>query len=142
MYHSAPNAQSLFSVRIGADGILQPRFDPEDMLALIEKLRVTHLYLAPIMFNRLLQLPASVRERYDVSSLRFVVHAAAPCPQHIKRQMIEWWGPVIHEFYGSTEVRAAAACTAHEWLDRPGTVGRPLDRTGGVEGNRWAVRVN
>src|SRR3546814_2781549 len=82
MYHSAPNAQSLFSVRIGADVILQPRFDPEDMLALIEKWRVTHLYLAPIMFNRLLQLPASVRERYDVSSLRFVVHAAAPCPQH------------------------------------------------------------
>src|SRR3546814_239537 len=126
MYHSAPNAQSLFSVRIGADVILQPRFDPEDMLALIEKWRVTHLYLAPIMFNRLLQLPASVRERYDVSSLRFVVHAAAPCPQHIKRQMIEWWGPVIHEFYGSTEVRAVAACTAHEWLERPGTVGRSL----------------
>src|SRR3546814_2599207 len=94
------------------------------MLALIEKWRVTHLYLAPIMFNRLLQLPASVRERYDVSSLRFVVHAAAPCPQHIKRQMIEWWGPVIHEFYGSTEVRAVAACTTHEWLERPGTVGR------------------
>src|SRR3546814_8580686 len=62
----------------------------------------------------------------DLSSLRFVVHAAAPCPQHIKRQMIEWWGPVIHEFYGSTEVRAVAACTAHEWLERPGTVGRSL----------------
>ncbi|NYI23631.1 long-chain acyl-CoA synthetase [Sphingobium francense] len=126
MYHSAPNAQALFSVQIGATVILQPRFDPEGLLALIEKWRVTHIYLAPIMFNRLLQLPASVRERYDVSSLRFVVHAAAPCPQHVKRQMIEWWGPIIREFYGSTEVRAIAICTSQEWLERPGTVGRAI----------------
>src|SRR3546814_18338109 len=94
------------------------------MLALIEKWRVTHLYLAPIMFNRLLQLQASVRESYDVSSLRFVVHAAAPCPQHLKRQMIEWWGPVIPEFYGSHELRAADACTAHAWTGPTGQCGR------------------
>jgi long-chain acyl-CoA synthetase len=126
MYHSAPNAYGMISTRIGATVILQPRFDAEELLQLIERHRVTHLHMVPIMFNRLLRLPEAVRRRYDLSSLEFVVHAAAPCPAPIKRAMIEWWGPVINEYYGSTETGIATFCTAEEWLAHPGTVGRAL----------------
>jgi long-chain acyl-CoA synthetase len=125
MYHSAPNAYGLMAARIGATVILEPRFDPEELLAMIERHRVTHLHMVPIMFNRLLKLPDAVRARYDLSSLRFVVHAAAPCPAPTKRAMIEWWGPVINEYYGSTETSAVVFCTAEDWLSHPGTVGRP-----------------
>jgi long-chain acyl-CoA synthetase len=124
MYHSAPNAYGGFAVRAGADVILQPRFDPVELLALIEKHRVTHLHMVPTMFVRLLKLPAGVRAKYDLSSLKFVVHAAAPCPVDVKRAMIEWWGPIINEYYGATETGAVVFCTAEEWLKHPGTVGR------------------
>ncbi|MCR5874690.1 AMP-binding protein [Phenylobacterium sp. J426] len=124
MYHSAPNAYGLAAARLGATVILQPRFEPEDLLQLIERERVTHLHMVPIMFHRLLKLPDEVKARYDLSSLKFVVHAAAPCPPPIKRAMIEWWGPVINEYYGSTEVSAVTFCTSEEWLAHPGTVGR------------------
>jgi len=124
MYHSAPNAYGGMSVRAGADVILEPRFDPEELLQLIERHRVTHLHMVPTMFVRLLKLPADVRAKYDLSSLKFVVHAAAPCPPDIKRAMIEWWGPVINEYYGATETGAVVFCTAEEWLAHPGTVGR------------------
>jgi long-chain acyl-CoA synthetase len=126
MYHSAPNAMGMNGLRAGATVVLQPKFDAEEALALIERWQVTHAYFAPIMFNRLLQLPEDVRRRYDLSSLRFAVHAAAPCPPAIKRAMIAWWGPVISEFYGSTEARAVTACSSAEWLARPGTVGKLL----------------
>ena len=129
MYHSAPNAYGLFAVRAGGTAILQPRFDPEELLQLIERHRVTHLHMVPIMFHRLLKLPAEVRSRYDLSSLKFVVHAAAPCPPPIKREMIEWWGPVITEYYGSTEISAVTFCTSEEWLAHPGTVGKPWPET-------------
>ncbi len=125
MYHSAPNAYGGMAVRTGADVILEPRFDPEELLALIERHRVTHLHMVPTMFVRLLKLPPDIREKYDLSSLKFVVHAAAPCPPDIKRAMIEWWGPVINEYYGATETGAVVFCTAEEWLAHPGTVGRP-----------------
>ena len=128
MYHSAPNAYGLASARLGATVILEPRFDPEELLQLIEKHRVTHLHMVPIMFHRLLKLPDEVKARYDLSSLRFVVHAAAPCPPPIKRAMIAWWGPVINEYYGSTEVSAVTFCTSEDWLTHPGTVGRPWPR--------------
>ncbi len=126
LYHSAPNAYSGLAVRAGADVILQPRFDPEDLLRLIETHRVTHIQMVPTMFVRLLKLPPEVRARYDVSSLKFIVHAAAPCPPHVKKAMIEWWGPVINEYYGSTETGAVVFCTAEEWLAHPGTVGKAL----------------
>ncbi len=126
LYHSAPNAYSGLSVRAGADVILQPRFDPEDLLRLIEKHRVTHIQMVPTMFVRLLKLPPEVRAKYDVSSLKFIVHAAAPCPPHVKKAMIEWWGLVINEYYGSTETGAVVFCTAEEWLAHPGTVGKAL----------------
>lgn len=126
MYHSAPNAYGTVAARVGATVLLQPRFDPEDLLKLIERERISHLHMVPIMFNRLLRLPEDVKRKYDLSSLEFVVHAAAPCPAPIKRAMIEWWGPVINEYYGSTETGGVVFCTSQEWLDHPGTVGKPI----------------
>lgn len=126
MYHSAPNAYGAFSARLGAKVILEARFDPEELLALIERYRVTHIHMVPIMFNRLLRLPDAVKTKYDLSSLKFVVHAAAPCPAPIKRAMIEWWGPVINEYYGSTETGAVVFCNSEQWLAHPGTVGTAM----------------
>jgi long-chain acyl-CoA synthetase len=126
IYHSAPNAHANFAFRNGANIILTPRFDAEELLALIETRRITHLNMVPIMFNRLLKLPDEVRRRYDLSSLRFVAHAAAPVSPPIKRAMIDWWGPVINEYYGSTEMGNVTFCTAQEWLSHPGTVGRVM----------------
>jgi long-chain acyl-CoA synthetase len=126
MYHSAPNGYGLLAARIGAMVILEPRFDPEELLQLIEREKVTHLHMVPIMFHRLLRLPDEVKRKYDLSSLEFVVHAAAPCPAPIKRAMIQWWGPVINEYYGSTEVGMVTFCTAEQWLAHPGTVGHAI----------------
>ena len=126
MYHSAPNAYGLIAARLGAKVILQARFDAEDLLRLIETEKVTHIHMVPIMFNRLIKLPQDVKARYDLSSLRDVVHAAAPCPPPTKRAMIEWWGPVINEYYGSTETGAVVHCTSEQWLAHPGTVGKPF----------------
>ena len=124
MYHSAPNAYGSVCARLGVTLHLQARFDPEDLLRMIEQHRITHIHMVPIMFNRLLKLPDEVKRKYDVSSLRFVVHAAAPCPAPVKRAMIEWWGPVINEYYGSTETGGVVFCTSEQWLSHPGTVGK------------------
>ena len=126
IYHAAPNSHATFSFRIGANIVVLPKFHPETLLALIESCRITHLNLAPIMFNRLLKLPEEVRRRYDLSSLEFVVHAAAPISPTVKRAMIQWWGPVIHEYYGSTEMGNVTFCDSQEWLAHPGTVGRAM----------------
>jgi long-chain acyl-CoA synthetase len=126
MYHSAPNAYGMLAARLGVTLHLEPRFDPEDLLRRIERERITHIHMVPIMFNRLLKLPDDEKRKYDLSSLEFVVHAAAPCPAPIKRAMIEWWGPVIFEYYGSTETGGVVFCTSEEWLAHPGTVGKPL----------------
>jgi len=124
MYHSAPNAYGMVAARIGATLHLQPRFEPEELLRMIQDLRITHIHMVPIMFNRLLKLPEDVKRKYDLSSLEFVVHAAAPCPAPVKRAMIEWWGPVINEYYGSTETGGVVFCTSEQWLSHPGTVGK------------------
>jgi long-chain acyl-CoA synthetase len=126
LYHSAPNFYGLYAVRVGALAILQPRFEAEELLRLIEQYRITHLHMVPTMFVRLLRLPEAVRRRYDLSSLEFVVHGAAPCAMHVKQAMIEWWGPVIHEYYGATETGLVTLHTAEEALRKPGTVGQPL----------------
>lgn len=126
VYHSAPNAHSAFSIRIGANVVVCPRFDAEELLALIERERITHLNMVPIMFNRLLRLPDEVKRRYDLSSLQFVTHAAAPCPPPVKRAMIEWWGLVIWEYYGSTEMGNVTCLSSEEWLAHPGSVGRVM----------------
>ncbi|HWB45651.1 MAG TPA: acyl-CoA synthetase [Hyphomicrobiaceae bacterium] len=126
LYHSAPNAFALRAARVASLIALMPRFDPETFLALVEKHRIEAMFMVPTMFVRLLKLPAEVRRRYDLSSLKFVMHAAAPCAPDVKRGMIEWLGPVIHEFYGSTESGAVTVVDSAEWLARPGTVGRPI----------------
>jgi long-chain acyl-CoA synthetase len=126
LYHGAPNFYGLFAVREGALAVLQPRFDAEDLLRLIERHRITHLHMVPTMFVRLLRLPEAIRRRYDLSSLEAVVHGAAPCPLHIKEAMIDWWGPVVGEYYGGTETGFVTFHTAAEAARKPGTVGRPL----------------
>jgi long-chain acyl-CoA synthetase len=130
LYHSAPFSYATRCMHFGGTLVLQPRFEAEELLQLIERHRVTHFHIVPIMFVRLLKLPDPVRRRYDVSSLQFVIHGAAPCPPEVKRAMIDWWGPVIHEYYGSTETSLVTHCDSKEWLERPGTTGRPM---GGVE---------
>jgi long-chain acyl-CoA synthetase len=127
MYHSAPNAYGLYAFRVAANIILQPRFDAEELLQMIERHKVTHLHMVPTMFVRLLKLPDEVKRKYDLSSLRFVVHAAAPCPVHVKQAMIEWWGPVINEYYGGTETGAVVFCNSEEYLAHPGTVGKAVE---------------
>lgn len=124
MYHAAPLAYCMMAARVGADVVLQTRFDPEELLALIERHSVTHMSMVPIMFNRLQRLPDAVKRKYHVSSLSYVVHNAAPCSPAVKRAMLDWWGPIIHESYGSTETNLVAFCTPEEWLSYPGTVGR------------------
>ncbi|MCP4004366.1 MAG: AMP-binding protein [bacterium] len=126
MYHIAPNTFAIVAAALGDRVVLQPRFDPEELLALIEQHEVSSLNLVPTMFNRLLRLPDSVRTRYDLSSLTNVVHNAAPCAPEVKRAMIEWWGPVIWELYGGTESGPAAGCGSEEWLAHPGSVGKAL----------------
>jgi len=125
LYHSAPNAYGLYAVRMGGLAVLQPRFDAEELLRLIEQYRITHLHMVPTMFVRLLRLPDEVKQKYDLSSLEWVIHGAAPCPVDVKRAMIEWWGPVIYEYYGATETGIATFHASDEALRKPGTVGRP-----------------
>jgi long-chain acyl-CoA synthetase len=126
LYHAAPNSFGLSAVRDGGLVILQPRFDAEELLQLIERYRITHLHAVPTMFVRLLRLPDEVKRKYDLSSLERVSHGAAPCPVDVKRRMIEWWGPVIMEYYGGTETGIGTFHTAEEALRKPGTVGKPL----------------
>lgn len=116
MYHAAPNAQALFAVALGIDLTIMPRFDAEKLLRLIERHRIAHAQVVPTMFVRLLELPEAVRDRYDRGSLEAVVHAAAPCPVHVKRRMIDWLGPVVLEYYGSSETGVVVKCDTAEWL--------------------------
>ncbi|MDQ3147403.1 MAG: AMP-binding protein, partial [Actinomycetota bacterium] len=124
LYHAAPLGISLMApLAAGVGVVLMDGWEPADCLGLIERLRITHSHLVPTMFHRLLALPAEVRERADVSSLRMVVHGAAPCPVEVKRAMIDWWGPVLVEYYSATE-GGGTLIGSREWLERPGSVGR------------------
>jgi long-chain acyl-CoA synthetase len=105
------------------------KWDAEAVLAAIERHRVTRCHMVPIMFQRLLALPEAVRKRYDLSSLRYLVHGAAPCPPEVKKAMIDWLGPVLHEYYAGSEGGAGFLVSSEEWLRRPGTVGRLPDPT-------------
>ena len=126
LYHAAPQASVAAALRLGCTVIVMERFDPEQWLALVERYRVTHCQMVPVMFSRLLRLPDEARARYDTSSLECIVHAAAPCPVHLKQAMIDWLGPIITEYYGATEANGFTFCTTAEWLAHPGTVGRPV----------------
>jgi long-chain acyl-CoA synthetase len=123
LYHAAPLAFGTGALHMGQGVVLMDKWSPERTLELIEKYRVTTSHMVPTMFHRLLALPDEVKARYDTSSLRNVIHAAAPCPVDVKRKMIEWWGPVIYEYYAATE-GGGTYVTSPEWLDHPGTVGR------------------
>ncbi len=125
LYHAAPLVYSMSMQRVGATVVVMERFEPEQCLELIERHRVTHAQFVPTMFTRLLQLPADVRARYDLSSLVFAVHAGAPCPIEIKRRMLDWWGPIIYEYYSGTEGIGSTFISPQEWLSHPGSVGRP-----------------
>jgi long-chain acyl-CoA synthetase len=124
LYHTAVLNFATISLQLGHPVVLMDRFDPEVMLALIDRHRATHSHMVPTQFRRLLALPQEVRARYDVSSMRTAIHGAAPCPHEVKRQMLEWWGPVVTEYYAATE-GGGTLITAQEWLERPGSVGRP-----------------
>jgi fatty-acyl-CoA synthase len=124
LYHAAPLVSAMATHRHGGTVLLPPKFDAEQTLAAIERYRVTYAQFVPTMFIRLLRLPEEVRRRYDVSSLRAVAHSAAPCPVEVKRRMIEWFGPVISEYYSATEAAGHVSIRSEEWLEHPGSVGR------------------
>ncbi|MFG2888780.1 AMP-binding protein [Streptomyces sp. NPDC048248] len=131
LYHASPSQHAVLALAAGLDITLMPHFDAEEFLRLIERHRIEQVQVVPTMFVRLLRLPKDVRERYDLSSLTSVVHAAAPCPPHVKHAMIDWLGPVLREYYGGSETGAVTWCDSAEWLAHPGTVGR-ADGTCGV----------
>jgi long-chain acyl-CoA synthetase len=124
LYHSAPQGATGLTIRAGGTVIVMEKFDPEHLLSLVERYKVTNIQMVPTMFSRLLKLPDEVRARYDHSSLEGIVHAAAPCPVPVKEQMIAWWGPIIDEYYAATEAIGYTSCTSEEWLAHKGTVGR------------------
>jgi long-chain acyl-CoA synthetase len=126
LYHAAGVNYTMAVHRVGAASILMHKFDAEAVLRLIQTHRVTHAQFVPTMFVRMLKLPEVVRRKYDVSSLQCVIHAAAPCPVDVKHQMMEWFGPIIHEYYGGTEGFAGTTIGPEEWLAHPGSVGRPF----------------
>jgi acyl-CoA synthetase (AMP-forming)/AMP-acid ligase II len=125
LYHSAPLTSSLTIHRLGGTVVVMERFDAADALRLIQDLAVTHGQFVPTMFVRMLKLPDEIRRSFDVSSLRCAIHASAPCPVEVKRRMIEWWGPILEEYYSGTEGMGATTISSEEWLAHPGSVGRP-----------------
>jgi long-chain acyl-CoA synthetase len=128
LYHAAPLEFVVIALHMGHKVVLVERWDPQQLLDLIQEHRVTTTFMVPAMFIRLLKLANDLRARYDVSSLRLVTHSAAPCPVDVKRQLIEWWGPVLWEGYGAAEGQGTAV-SSDEWLKRPGTVGRAIPGT-------------
>ncbi len=129
LYHAAPLRFAMNLLRTGGTVVGMARFDAAEALALITRHRVTHSQWVPTMFARLLALPPTERAAHDLSSHACAIHAGAPCPPHIKRAMIDWWGPILHEYYSGTESVGFAHATSAEWLERPGTVGRAVGCT-------------
>jgi len=124
LYHAAPLRHTMVTIKMGGCAIIMPKFDPIAALSLIENERITHSQWVPTMFVRLLKLPKPEREQFDLSSMRMVVHAAAPCPVAVKHQMIQWWGPITHEYYAGTENNGFTSITTDEWLTHEGSVGQ------------------
>ncbi|WP_419865160.1 acyl-CoA synthetase [Candidatus Poriferisodalis sp.] len=126
LYHSAPLAFTTGTQSMGGTAVVMDRFDAAESLAYIEQYGITHSQWVPTMFSRMLKLPEEARAAHDLSSHQVAVHAAAPCPVEVKQQMIDWWGPILHEYYAGTELNGFCYVTSGEWLERPGTVGKPL----------------
>jgi long-chain acyl-CoA synthetase len=125
-YHAAPLRFCLGAIATGCTVVVMEHFDAEQYLALAERYQITHTQVVPTMFVRILKLPEDVRARYDMSNWQCVIHAAAPCPIPVKQQIIEWWGPVVHEYYAGTEGNGFVYCNSEMWLAHPGTVGTPI----------------
>ena len=128
LYHTAVLNFVTISLNLGQTVVLMDKWTPEEMLRLIDAHGVTQSHMVPTQFSRLLELPEEVRAKYDMSSLRTIVHGAAPCPQHVKQAMLDWWGPVLTEYYAGTE-GGGCTITGEEWLRKPGSVGRPWKTT-------------
>lgn len=126
LYHAAPLRTCAAVQALGGTVVVMSRFDAQKALEYIQRHRVTYSQWVPTMFVRMLKLPAAVRDRYDVSSLAVAVHAAAPCPVEVKHQMIDWWGPILSEYYSSTELNGLTLVDTPQWLAKPGTVGTPV----------------
>jgi long-chain acyl-CoA synthetase len=124
MYHSAPGGFAAYTHLVGATVVVMPRFDPEQALGLIERHRCTSTFMAPTLLKRIVDLPTAVRARYDVSSMRTIVMAAAPCPTRVKEAVLEYFGPTLYEFYGSSELGVNTILRPHEVLAKPGSCGR------------------
>ncbi len=135
LYHSAPLAWSMGTQRLGGTVVVMDRFEPVEFLRLVERFRVTHVQMVPTMFVRLLKLDESERSRFDLSSLRCVIHAAAPCPVDVKSQMLDWFGPIIYEYYAASEGIGFNAISPEEWRAHPGSVGRSLTATVHITGD-------
>jgi acyl-CoA synthetase (AMP-forming)/AMP-acid ligase II len=126
LYHAAPLRFNMMSAVLGGTSVIMETFDAEEFLALVERHRVTQSQLVPTMFVRMLKLPDDVRLRYDLGSLRGAIHAAAPCPVDVKQQMIDWWGPILIEYYAGSESNGATVCSCEQWLAHRGSVGRAV----------------
>ncbi|TNE42597.1 MAG: acyl-CoA synthetase [Alphaproteobacteria bacterium] len=126
LYHAAPLRYNLTVQRLGGTCVVMDHFDPEEALQLIEKYKVTASQWVPTMFVRMLKLPKEVRTKYNLSSHQVAIHAAAPCPIPVKKEMIEWWGPIIHEYYAGTEGNGFCAINSEEWLTHEGSVGKSM----------------
>jgi acyl-CoA synthetase (AMP-forming)/AMP-acid ligase II len=140
LYHSAPLFYCMSTMRLGGTAIVMEQFDPELALQYIEQYKVTHAQWVPTMFVRMLKLPDAARTKYDVSSMKVAIHAAAPCSVETKRKMIEWWGPIIDEYYAATEGTGATFINSADWLEHPGSVGKSMlgpihivDEEGGLQ---------
>ncbi len=127
LYHAAPLAFTLSVLRRGGLCVVMEHYESERALQLIEEYQITHSQWVPTMFVRMLKLPDDARLKYELSSHRVAIHAAAPCPISVKEQMIEWWGPIIHEYYAGTEGNGSTTITSEEWLEHKGSVGKPAD---------------
>ncbi len=126
LYHAAPLRFNMTVMRLGGTSIIMEHFDPEEYLRLVQKYRANLSQLVPTMFIRMLKLPQEVRDRYDISSLKCAIHAAAPCPIKVKEQMIEWWGPILSEYYAGTEGNGFTSINSEDWLKHKGSVGKAL----------------
>ena len=126
LYHAAPIGFCNATLTLGGTVVMMPRFDEIGALKAISEHQVTHSQWVPTMFTRMLKLPAEEREQFDLSSHKVAIHAAAPCPRGVKEQMMDWWGPIIYEYYGGTELNGLTHVDPHTWLKKPGTVGAPI----------------
>ncbi len=143
LYHAAPLRFTMTAQRLGGTAIIMEHFDPDEYLSLIERFKVTHSQLVPTMFVRMLKLNDTARSKHNMSSLKCAIHAAAPCPIEVKRKMIQWWGPVIHEYYAGSEGNGFVYCNSEQWLAHPGTVGTSINAVVHIcddEGNELPTR--